>query len=167
MDEQKTADISKIYFRRTHPQRQRPRVHGPARPGVAESSWCEDFVYQAWLTLGEWHHRELLLYCSETIFWNGKRLTRCSRPRCYSNGGGRTPKCLGLPTPGARGVAAPCVRLAYASANARSWSIGGQNPNLRTGVIHGGRSILRAMSTTATCSQMSRNTDDIWSRLRL
>ena len=30
--------------------------------------------------------------------------------------------------------------MAYASANARGWSIGGQNPNLRTGVIHGGRS---------------------------
>ncbi len=41
----------------------------------------------------------------------------------------------------AGGVATPCVRMAYASANARGWSIGGQNPNLRTGVIHGGRSI--------------------------
>ncbi len=30
--------------------------------------------------------------------------------------------------------------MAYASANA-GWSIGGQIPNLRTGVIHGGRSI--------------------------
>jgi hypothetical protein len=48
-------------------------------------------------------------------------------------------QCLGLPDPGAEGVAAPCVRLEYASANARGWSIGGQNPNLRTGVIHGGR----------------------------
>ena len=37
-------------------------------------------------------------------------------------------------------MAAPCVRFGYASANARGWSIGGQNPNLRTGVIHGGRS---------------------------
>ena len=51
-----------------------------------------------------------------------------------------TTQCLGLPAPGPRGVAAPCVRMAYASANARGWSIGGQNPNLRTGVIHGGRS---------------------------
>ena len=33
-----------------------------------------------------------------------------------------------------------CVRFGCASANARGWSIGGQNPNLRTGVIHGGRS---------------------------
>ena len=38
------------------------------------------------------------------------------------------------------GVAAPCVPMACARANARGWSIGGQNPNLRTGVIHGGRS---------------------------
>ena len=37
-------------------------------------------------------------------------------------------------------VAAPSVRMACASANARGGSIGGQNPNLRTGVIHGGRS---------------------------
>ena len=35
---------------------------------------------------------------------------------------------------------APCVRFGYASASALGWSIGGQNPNLRTGVIHGGRS---------------------------
>ena len=34
-------------------------------------------------------------------------------------------KCLGLPAPGA---------------SRRGWSIGGQNPDLRTGVIHGGRS---------------------------
>ena len=40
-------------------------------------------------------------------------------------------QCLGLPAPGPRGVAAPCVRFGYASANARGWSIGGQNPNLR------------------------------------
>ncbi len=31
--------------------------------------------------------------------------------------------------------------MAYASVNVRGWSIGGQNPNLRTGVIHGGRSL--------------------------
>jgi len=49
-------------------------------------------------------------------------------------------QCLGIPAPGAGGVAAPCVRFGYASANARGWSIGGQNPNLRTGVIPGGRS---------------------------
>ena len=36
--------------------------------------------------------------------------------------------------------AAPCVRMACPSANARGWSLGGQNPNLRTGVIHGGKS---------------------------
>ena len=34
----------------------------------------------------------------------------------------------------------PLVQIDYASANARGWSIGGQNPNLRTGVIRGGRS---------------------------
>ena len=28
------------------------------------------------------------------------------------------------------------------TANARGWSIGGQNPNVRLGVIHAGRSIL-------------------------
>ena len=42
------------------------------------------------LTVGEWLHRELLLYCFETSCSNGKRLTRCSRPRCSSNGGGST-----------------------------------------------------------------------------
>ena len=36
--------------------------------------------------------------------------------------------------------AAPCVRMACPSANAWGWSLGGQNPNLRTGVIHGGKS---------------------------
>ena len=49
-------------------------------------------------------------------------------------------QCLELPA--FLGVAAACVRIAYASANARGWSIGGQNPNLRADVIHGGRSIL-------------------------
>ena len=38
---------------------------------------------------------------------------------------------LGLSPPGTGGVAAPCVRFGYASANARGWSIGGQNPNLK------------------------------------
>ena len=32
----------------------------------------------------------------------------------------------------------PQKYFGYASANARDWSIGGQNPNLRTGVIHMG-----------------------------
>jgi hypothetical protein len=31
-------------------------------------------------------------------------------------------------------------RLDYASATAQGWSTGGQNHNLKTGVIHGGRS---------------------------
>ena len=39
------------------------------------------------------------------------------------------------------GVAAPCVPMACARANARGWSIGGQNPNLEKCVIHGGRSV--------------------------
>ena len=39
-------------------------------------------------------------------------------------------KCLGLPAPGA---------------SRRGWSIGGQNPDLRTGVIHGGRSHLQEL----------------------
>ena len=52
----------------------------------------------------------------------------------------RPHSALGYRPPAPPGVAAPCVRMAYASANARGWSIGGQNPNLRTGVIHGGRS---------------------------
>ena len=38
-------------------------------------------------------------------------------------------QCLGIPAPDTRVVAAPCVRMAYASANTRGWSIGGQNPN--------------------------------------
>ena len=37
-------------------------------------------------------------------------------------------------------LSTPCVRISYASANARAGLIGGQTPNLRTGVIHGGRS---------------------------
>ena len=56
----------------------------------------------------------------------------------------RPHSALGYRPPAPPGVASPCVRMAYASANARGWSIGGQNPNLRTGVIHGGRSIWRA-----------------------
>ena len=47
---------------------------------------------------------------------------------------------LGYRPPPPLGVAAPCVRLAYASANARGCSIGGQNTNLENSVIHGGRS---------------------------
>ena len=35
-----------------------------------------------------------------------------------------------------------CFVVGPASANARGWSIGGQNLNLRTGVIHGGRSLV-------------------------
>ena len=38
-------------------------------------------------------------------------------------------QCLGIPAPDTRVVAAPCVRMAYASAITRGWSIGGQNPN--------------------------------------
>ena len=120
------------------------RVHGQVCEGVARACWREDVVHRAWFTLGEWLHRELLLYCFETSCWNGKRLTRCSRPRCSSNGGGSTTTRSDRTVPwdtGPRGVAAPCVRFGYASANARGWSIGGQNPNLRTGVIHGGRSL--------------------------
>ena len=52
----------------------------------------------------------------------------------------RPHSALSYRPPAPPGVAAPCVRMACASANARDWSIGGQNPNLRTGVIHGGRS---------------------------
>ena len=62
-----------------------------------------------------------------------------------------TAQCLGIPAPGPRGVAAPCVRLAYASANARGWSLAGQNPNLRTGVIHGGRSVPRSGAECNRC----------------
>ncbi len=52
-------------------------------------------------------------------------------------------QCLvGYRPPAPPGVAAPCVRMAYASANARGWSIGGQNPNLEKSVIHGGRSAI-------------------------
>ena len=50
------------------------RVHGQVRPGVAGASWCEDFIYRAIA-----HHRE-----NGTIeSFDGKRLTRCLRPRCY------------------------------------------------------------------------------------
>ena len=59
------------------------RVHVQKRPGVAGASWCEDFVYRAGFAVGERLRRELLLYCCETNFWNGKRLSRCLRPRCY------------------------------------------------------------------------------------
>ena len=37
-------------------------------------------------------------------------------------------------------MAALCGSLGYASATAQGWSAGGQNPNLKTGFIHGGRS---------------------------
>ena len=44
----------------------------------------------------------------------------------------------GVPTPGSRGAAALCGRLGYASATAQGWSAGGQNTNLKSGVIYGG-----------------------------
>ena len=48
-------------------------------------------------------------------------------------------QCLGIPTPGPRGDAALCGCYGCASATAQGWSVGGQTPNLETGVIHGGR----------------------------
>ena len=53
-------------------------------------------------------------------------LTRCSRPRCSSNGGGGTTtrssrKAPWVPSPGSRGAAAPCGHLGYASATAQGW----------------------------------------------
>jgi hypothetical protein len=44
--------------------------------------------------------------------------------------------------PGGRpgGAAALCGCYGCASATTQGWSVGGQNPNLKTGVIHGGRS---------------------------
>ena len=41
------------------------------------------------------------------------------------------------------GAVAFVYRFGCASANTWGWSIGGQNPNLRTGSIHGGRSLHR------------------------
>jgi hypothetical protein len=48
-------------------------------------------------------------------------------------------QCPWVSPPGSRGAAALCGRLGYASATAQGWSVGGQTPNLKTGVIHGGR----------------------------
>ena len=45
--------------------------------------------------------------------------------------------------PNVRVGAAVCGRLGYASGTAHGRSVGGQNPNLETGVIHGGRSRCR------------------------
>ena len=93
----------------------------------------------------------------ETNCWKGKRLTRCSRPRCSSNGGGSTttrsdrtvPWDTG-PRPQRRG--SPERSHGVRRANARGWStVGGQNPNLRTGVIHGGRSTSLATSYDSAC----------------
>jgi transposase InsO family protein len=50
-------------------------------------------------------------------------------------------QCPWVSPPGSRGAAALCGRLGYASATAQGWSVGGQKPNLETGVIHGGRSL--------------------------
>ena len=52
--------------------------------------------------------------------------------------------------PGTGGVTAPCVRFGYASANAQNWFIGEQNPNLSTGVIHGGRSTATGANSSET-----------------
>ena len=48
------------------------------------------------------------------------------------------------PAPEAR---QPC---AVASATAQGWSAGGQNPNLKPGVIHGGRSIIESSNMGPT-----------------
>ena len=91
----------------------RARVHGQVRPGVARASWCEDFVYRAGFAVGERLRRELLLYCCETNYSNGKRLTRFSRPtvlfvrwRQHTNTI-RPHSALGYRPPAPPGVAAP------------------------------------------------------------
>ena len=66
---------------------------------------------------------------------------------CSSCGGGSTPTRSGHTMPwatGPRGVTAPCIHFGVRLSKRTGWSIGGQNPNLRTGVIliHGGRSVL-------------------------
>ena len=124
------------------------RVHGQVCEGVAGASWCEDFVHRAWLTIGRMapSRASFVLLRDELL----EREAFDTLPE--ANGALRavaaalqhdpTTQCLGIPAPDTRVVAAPCVRMAYASANTRGWSIGGQNPNLRIGVIHGGRSVL-------------------------
>ena len=91
----------------------RARVHGQVRPGVARASWCEDFVYRAGFAVGERLRRELLLYCCETNYSNGKRLTRFSRPtvlfvrwRQHTNTI-RPHSALGYRPPAPPGVAGP------------------------------------------------------------
>ena len=49
-------------------------------------------------------------------------------------------QCLGVPAPGPRVAAALRGCYGCASATTQGWSVGGQNPNLKIGVIHGGRS---------------------------
>ena len=66
------------------------RVHGQVRPRVAGASRREDVVHRAGFTVGERLCGELLSCCSGTSCWNGKRSTRCSRPRCSSFVGGST-----------------------------------------------------------------------------
>ena len=122
------------------------RVHGQKLPGVAGACWREDFVYRAWFTIGrmapsrasfvllrdELLEREAFdtLLEAKVLFVRWRQHTNTIRPH----------SALGYRPPAPPGVAAPCVRMAYASANARGWSIGGKNPNLENSVIHGGRS---------------------------
>ncbi len=113
------------------------------RPKVAGKSWGEDVVHRAGFTVGERLRGKLQREASGTSCWSGKRSTRCSRPRCsierwrQHNNTIRPHSALGYgpPAPEAR---QPC---AVASATAQGWSVGGQNPNLKTGVIHGGMSL--------------------------
>jgi hypothetical protein len=53
----------------------------------------------------------------------------------------RPHSALGIPSPGAGGVAALCGRVGYASATAQGWPIRGGIPNLETGIALGGRSV--------------------------
>ncbi len=123
------------------------RVHGQKRPGVAGASWREDFVYRAWFTRGrmapsrasfvllrdELLEREAFdtLLEAKVLFVRWRQHTNTIRPH----------SALGYRPKAPPGVAAPCVPMACARANARGWSIGGQNPNLEKCVIHGGRSV--------------------------
>jgi len=54
------------------------------------------------------------------------------------------------PAPGPRVAAALCGCYGCASATTQGWSVGGQNPNLKIGVIHGGRSPPQRAGTRKT-----------------
>ncbi len=107
------------------------RVHGQKLPGVAGACWREDFVYRAWFTIGRMapSRASFVLLRDELLereaFDTLLEANGALRAVAAALQHDPTAQCLGIPAPGA---------------SRRGWSIGGQNPNLRTGVIHGGRS---------------------------